>query len=78
MNFPNLSLGGLAGVQTGLENLKRDANDIAQSVSKGGENTSDLAKSMVDLNLDQRQVEASVKVVQAVDEVLGSLIDIKA
>lgn len=78
MNISNLSLAGIAGVQTGLDNLKRDASDIAQTVSKGSENTTDLAKSLVDLNLDQRQVEASVKVVQAVDEVLGTLIDIKA
>lgn len=58
--------------------MRRDAHEIASAAKKGGEDTSDLAKSMVDLNVDQRQVEASVKVVQAADEVLGTLLDIKA
>lgn len=78
MNISNVSLAGLAGIQKGLDNLNRDANGIAQSVTKGSQNTTDLAKSLVDLKVDQRQVEASAKVVKAVDDVLGSLIDINA
>ena len=65
-------------ISTGLENLRHDAERIANASAKGGEDTGDLAKAMVDLNVDQRQIEASVKVVQAVDEILGTLIDIKA
>ena len=78
MNISNVSLTGLAGIQKGLDNLKRDANNIAQTVSQGSQNTTDLAKSMVDLKHDQNQVEASGKVVKAVDDVLGTLIDINA
>lgn len=65
-------------ISTGFENLRNDAERIAGASAKGGEDTTELAKAMVDLNVDQRQIEASVKVVQAVDEILGSLIDIKA
>lgn len=77
MNFPNLSLAGISGVHTGLENLRNDAEKIAQATAKGGEDSTDLTNALVDLNTDLRQVEASIKVVQAVDEVLGTLIDMK-
>ena len=66
----------ISGINTGFENLKRDAHDIASSVAKGKEDPVDLAKSLVDLNQDRSQAEASVKVVQAVDEVLGTLLDV--
>ena len=77
MNFPNLSLAGLSGVQTGLDNLRNDAERIAQATAKDGDESSDLTHALIDLNTDRRQVEASVKVVKAVDEVLGQLIDMK-
>jgi hypothetical protein len=68
----------MTGISNGMENLKRDAQEIAGAVAKGDENTTDLANSLVDLNVDQAQTQASVKVVQAVDETLGSLLDIMA
>ena len=77
MNFPNLTTAGIQGIQQGMDNLRRDAQSIASSSAKGNENTKDLAESMVDLQVDKQQVEASVKVVQATGEVLGSLLDIK-
>jgi len=69
---------GVSGLNIGMENLKRDAIDIASTVTKGKEDPADLAKSLVDLNQDRSQTEASVKVVQAVDEVLGTLLDVRA
>ena len=69
---------GMNGINQGLEQMRQHAHEIASAVKKGDENTKDLAQSMVDLNIDQRQIEASVKVVQAVDEVLGTLFDMKA
>ncbi|MFV2058351.1 MAG: hypothetical protein ACC707_17935 [Thiohalomonadales bacterium] len=73
MNFPNLSTAGLPGVTSGLENMRRDAQEIAATSAKGNEDTAELANSLVDLNSDRNQVEASVKVVQAIDEVMGTL-----
>jgi len=75
MNFPNLSNAGMQGIQNGYENMRRDAQEIAAATAKGGENTADLANALVDLNMDRNQVEASVKVVQAVDEILGTILD---
>ncbi|WP_455204316.1 hypothetical protein [Kaarinaea lacus] len=77
MSIPSIN-SGLTGIHNGLDNLKHDANEIATAVAKGDESTSDLAKSLVDLNTDGRQIEASVKVVQAVDEALGTLLDVTA
>jgi len=73
MNFPNLSTAGLPGVYSGLENMRRDAQEIAATSAKGNEDTAALTNSLVDLNMDRSQVEASVKVVQAIDEVMGTL-----
>jgi len=77
MSIPGIST-GMMGIYNGMESLKQHAHEIASASAKGGEDSADLAKSLVDLNMDRRQVEASVKVVQAVDEVLGTLLDVKA
>jgi hypothetical protein len=77
MSIPALS-NGLMGIYNGLDNLKHDAQEIASASAKGGEDTADLAKSLVDLNTDRHQIEASVKVVQAIDETLGTLLDVTA
>jgi hypothetical protein len=77
MSIPALS-NGLMGIYNGLDNLKHDAQKIASTSAKGGEDTADLAKSLVDLNTDRHQIEASVKVVQAIDETLGTLLDVTA
>ena len=77
MSIPSIS-NGLMGIYNGLDNLKHNAQEIASASAKGGEDTADLAKSLVDLNMDRQQIEASVKVVQAVDETLGTIINIKA
>ena len=65
-------------ISSGFESMKNNAEKIASTSAKGGEDTDDLAKAMVDLNFDRQQIEASVKVVQAVDEMLGTLLDITA
>lgn len=77
MSIPGIS-NGLTGVYNGLDNLRHDAQEIASTSAKGDEDTDDLAKSLVDLNLDRNQVDASVKVVQAIDETVGTLLNVKA
>ncbi|MGD8938124.1 MAG: hypothetical protein PVJ72_02025 [Gammaproteobacteria bacterium] len=77
MSIPSIS-SGLTGIYKGMDNLKHDAQEIASASAKGGENTTDLAKSLVDLNVNRNQIEASVKVVQAVNETLGTLLNVKA
>jgi len=76
MNLPSISSSGLQGIQSGLDNLRRDAQSIASASTQREENTPDIAESLVDLNVNTRNTEASVKVVKAADEVLGTLLDI--
>lgn len=67
------------GVQRGLDGMRKSASEIASAdqLNNAGQNT-DLVSSLVDLQQSKVQAEASAKVISAVDEVLGSLIDIRA
>ena len=76
MNISSISSSGLQGIHQGLDNVRKDAQSIASASTHREENTQDIAEALVDLNSDARNTEASVKVVKAADEVLGSLLDI--
>ncbi len=75
---------GANGIQTGIKGLEETAQTIAEFNlnPKDGEegtrldNHADVAEAMVDLQVYQRQVQASAKVVQTTDEVIGFLIDV--
>jgi len=69
----------LQGINRGLEGMRKSAAEIASAdqLNKSGQET-DLARSLLDMQQSQVQVQASAKVVSAVDEVLGTLIDIRA
>lgn len=69
---------GLTGIHNGLEGIQKTANKIASKDAMEATNPHDLAKSMVDLKVYKHQVEASAQVVKATDEMLGTLLDIKA
>lgn len=66
---------GLMGVRSGIESMHKAASEIS---NQGVANTDDLAKSLVDLKVSQLQVSASAQVVKAADEMIGTLLDIKA
>ena len=67
------------GIQRGLDGMRKNASEIASAdqLNKAGKDTS-LVGSLVDLEQNKMQVQASAKVVSAVDEVLGSIIDLRA
>ena len=74
-------------MRAGMEGLSDTAQEIAEfnlsgSLSGGDDvktaaldNPADVAEAMVDLKVYQRQVQASAKVVQTADEVMGFLLD---
>jgi len=64
---------GSAGINNGFDGLRRTATVIARPGD-----TTDTTRALVDLRTDQHQVEASAKVVKAADEMLGSLLDVRA
>lgn len=67
---------GLAGIQTGFSNLRRDASQIAQATAPEG--SKDIEESLVNLKLDQLQIAASSKVVETVHDLIGQFLDTKA
>lgn len=64
------------GIRRGMEGLERNAAQVASAEQMRGE--ASPLEPLVDSLSNQRQVEASVKVLRAVDEALGSLFDEKA
>lgn len=70
---------GLAGIHTGMNSLRKDAQVIAsQSVAHATNNGGDsktLTDALVDMKVSERQVEASAKVIETQDEILGTLLD---
>lgn len=66
---------GLYGVQNGQRRVDRASTDIATAGSAPSEVLNDR---LVDLRRGGHEVKANAKVIQAADETLGTLIDIRA
>lgn len=69
---------GVQGIQSGLQRANRAAGEIASAGIGTGGQGGDLATPIVDLKLSELQVKASAAVIRTADEVVGTLIDIKA
>ncbi|MBL1432032.1 MAG: hypothetical protein COB94_001080 [Gammaproteobacteria bacterium] len=68
---------GLQGIQRGLGQTQKIANDIADLAISKDSIVGDVTRAVVDLRQAEQQVQASAQVVNAEDELRGSLIDIK-
>ncbi len=73
----------LAGIQNGLQKLQGNANQIAHagmasSGTTAGADAQSLVAAVVDLTANVQQVSASIKVLKVSDELIGTLLDIKA
>ena len=68
----------LTGIQQGVNGMQGNASQIASASMMKSENPSTLAESLIDLRANQHQVSASVKVLKAADDMIGTLLDIKA
>ncbi len=66
----------IQGIQRGLDGLRKNAAEIASSdqLNKAGQG-SNLEGALIGLEQNKVQVQASAKVVSAVDNVLGTIID---
>lgn len=71
---------GVLGIQRGLQALKGDAAKIASKDAMESSQAADanIVGPLVHLTQDKLQVAASAKVIQRVDEAIGSLLDEKA
>ncbi len=68
----------IQGIQRGLDGLRRNASEIASAdqLNQAGQET-DLVGALVGLSQNKNQVQANARVVSAVDEMIGTIIDIK-
>ncbi|GGK04463.1 hypothetical protein [Pseudomonas matsuisoli] len=75
---------GISTFQSGQQRVERAAGNIASATVdapsrvEGRSDAVDTAKNMVELKQGQYQAEIGAKVVKTADEVLGTLIDIRA
>jgi len=68
---------GLLGIQRGMAQLNRHAEDIASARQLNPETSSDadLTRSLIGLKESEIQVAISAKVIKTADETLGTLLD---
>ncbi len=64
------------GMQTGLNGIKKNAANLASKEAMQGSGS--VVTDIVEMKMNKYQVLASGKVVETVDEILGSLLDEKA
>ncbi len=67
----------LAGIQNGLDNLQKNARQIAGDPTAPDADAQSLVEAVVDLKANVQQVEASMKVLKVSDDIIGTLLDIK-
>ena len=68
----------LNGIQKGLTGVDKNAARIASADAFNSPNPADVAQSLVDMQSNRLQIEASAKVVKTLDETLGTLLDVVA
>ena len=68
----------IRGVQRGTTNLNKHASEIASAKTMEGKGETSLPESLVGLKESELQIKAALKVVETVDDVLGTLLDVKA
>ena len=79
MGVLSVQSSAVLGIQRGLDGMRKDASEIASAdqLNNAGQETN-IVESLVSMKQNQVQVQASAKVVSALDEVLGSIIDTRA
>ena len=71
---------GLNGMRQSHQEILKSANDIvrAGTVNKDSSTVTDFAEPIVNMKFQQHVFDASAKIVKTADEMLGTLMDIKA
>lgn len=80
MPINSTSNSALQGINQGFRNMRRIASDVAGNIKSPDKASSstDLSRSLVEMKQVTYQTKASVKIVQAENEMIGSLLDVKA
>ncbi|MCG5499391.1 flagellar basal body rod C-terminal domain-containing protein [Ectothiorhodospira lacustris] len=78
MVITTASYSALSGIHTGMQGLRGNAAEIAGAGQMNGTAQRSLMEPLVEQIQHATQVEASVKVLQTEDRMLGTLINVKA
>lgn len=78
MQISGVTQYGMLGIERGMAAMERNAADIASADRFNGAPSTEVSQPLVEQRENLRQVEASAKVVQTGDAMVGSLIDIMA
>ena len=65
----------LQGIHRGFQGMRRVASEIASTQQTTQTKPTDLSRAMVEMKLHANQTKASVKALQAADNLLGTLLD---
>ena len=70
---------GLIGMQKSQTEMVRSAQQIASAgTTSASGNTNDIVTPLVNLKVQSQVFDSSAKVVKAADEMIGTLLDVKA
>jgi len=69
---------GRLGLRRALADASRQVAKIATTTDAASDRPSDYTRSLLRLIADRNQAEAAARIIKTTDEILGSLIDIKA
>lgn len=78
MRIDNAFNSGVLGIQRGLGQTQKSANEIATATVNRDSTVTDVTRALVDLRQSEHQVAASAEVVRSANELIGSLIDTEA
>ncbi len=69
----------LQGIQRGLQGIRRNASDIASAQSLSGQaTTKNMTRSLVEMHENKLYTAANANTLKTMDQVIGTLLDIKA
>jgi len=78
MNVSDGFQSALMGVRTGMQSMQNHAENIASASFSEDSNLPSLVESLAGLKENQLQVMASMQVIQSLDDVIGTLLDVEA
>jgi len=78
MNVSDGFQSALMGVRAGMQSMQNHAENIASSSFAQSEKSPSMVESLVGLKQNQLQVMASMQVIKSLDDVIGTLLDVKA
>ncbi|MCP3668922.1 MAG: hypothetical protein GY814_00485 [Gammaproteobacteria bacterium] len=69
----------LLGIQRGVQGIRRNASNIASAQNLSGQNsTKDITRSLVEMHENKLYTVANTNTLKTMDQVIGTILDIKA